>query len=266
MNSKAKAVMDAEWARLRAVPRPDGQLGVWDEALVQEWRDVRRQALQCGTKAHIGRIFGIVVEKNHELPEHDPKRKYKGRAVFGGDNVKDEAGSWALFQDLGSCPATMEAARAGDAYGCMPGHLVEQCDAEQAYTQAVLSGTTTWVRLPRDQWPESWNGMHDPVVPLKLALYGHPDSGGHWEQHCESKLKEAGYEPVPSWRSCFWIPAFGCSWWCTLTTSSCPAPPRTSKRVGPSSAAPSKRTNRTQWVISWVASTPCSKGLCPTRE
>ena len=86
----------------------------------------------------------------------------------------------------------------------MAGHTAEQCDAEQAYTQAVLSGTTTWVRLPRDQWPESWHSMHDPVVPLRLALYGHPDSGGHWEQHCESKLKEAGYEPVPSWRSCFW--------------------------------------------------------------
>ena len=135
-----------------------------------------------------------------------PRRKYKGRAVFAGDRVRDEAGQWAIFQELGSCPATMEAARAADAYGCLPGHAVEQSDAEQAYTQALLDGTDTWVRLPRDQWPEAWAGMDDPVCPLVLALYGHPDSGGHWEQHCEACLTAAGFEPIDPWRSCFWHP------------------------------------------------------------
>ena len=128
-------------------------------------------------------MFGIVVEKNHELPEDDPKRKYKGRAVFQGNHVKDEAGNWAIFADLGSSPATMEAAKAADAYGLLPGHAVEQSDAEQAYTQAWLTGTDTWVRLPKDQWPDSWANMRDPVVPLRLALYGNPDSGTDWERH-----------------------------------------------------------------------------------
>ena len=85
----------------------------------------------------------------------DSKRKYKGRAVFQGNHVKDEGGNWAIFADLGSSPATMEAAKAADAYGLLPGHAVEQSDAEQAYTQAWLTGTDTWVRLPRDQWPAS---------------------------------------------------------------------------------------------------------------
>ena len=58
------------------------------------------------------------------------KPVYKGRAVFQGNNVRD----WAIFQELGSCPATMEAARCVDAYGLLPGHAVEQSDAEQAYT------------------------------------------------------------------------------------------------------------------------------------
>ena len=71
----------------------------------------------------------------------DPRRKFKGRAVLGGDDVRDEVGCWALFQDLGSCPATMEAARAADAYGCMPGNAAQQCDAEPAYTQAMYAGT-----------------------------------------------------------------------------------------------------------------------------
>ena len=162
--------MDAEWNRLRQVARPDGSRGCWDESAVREWHDVKREAKRKGEKAHIGSLFGIIVEKNAELPVDDPRRKYKGRAVFAGDRVRDEAGQWTIFQDLGSCPATMEAARAADAYGCPPGHAVEQCDAEQAYTQALLDGTDMWVRLPRDQWPEAWAGMADPVCPLVLAL------------------------------------------------------------------------------------------------
>ena len=128
-NSKARDAMTAEWQRLRSVRRSDGKQGCWDEDGVREWQDVRREAKRDGVKNHIGSVFGIIVEKNAELPVDDPKRKYKGRAVFAGDNVRDEVGQWAIFQDLGSCPATMEAARTADAYGCLPGHAVQQCDA-----------------------------------------------------------------------------------------------------------------------------------------
>ena len=65
---------------------------------------MRRDAQKRNTKANVGLIFGIVVEKNHELPERDPNRKYKGHAVFQGTNVWDEEGNWAVFQELGSCP------------------------------------------------------------------------------------------------------------------------------------------------------------------
>eukprot|EP00969_Alexandrium_andersonii_P365855 15467158-Alexandrium_andersonii.AAC.1 len=53
-------------------------------------------------------------------------------------------------------------------------------DATQAYTQARLKGKVTWVRLPEHEWPPEWKkmGVQDPVVPLVLALYGHPDAGG----------------------------------------------------------------------------------------
>eukprot|EP00969_Alexandrium_andersonii_P004808 208159-Alexandrium_andersonii.AAC.1 len=78
-------------------------------------------------------------------------------------------------------------------------------DATQAYTQARLEGKTTWVRLPEHEWPEEWTrkGMHDPVVPLVLALYGHPDAWGYWERHCEEHLKAVGYVPVREWKSRF---------------------------------------------------------------
>ena len=207
-NEKAKTAMQDEWDRLRKVRRPDGTFGVWDESAVEEWSDVRKRFRALGKSVHVGLVFGIVVEKNHELDPKDKRRKYKGRAVFQGNNVRDAYGNWAIFADLGSSPATMEAARAADAYGLFPGHAIEQSDAEQAYTQAWLGGTPTYVRLPRDQWPEAWvkAGMTDPVCPLRLALYGHPDSGTEWEKHAHAHVTAQGFCPMDNWPSCYWHP------------------------------------------------------------
>ena len=61
------------------------------------------------------------------------------------ENVQDENWNAALFQELGSSPATMEAGKACDAFGLAPGHAVQQADAEQAYIQRKLGGDTpTW--------------------------------------------------------------------------------------------------------------------------
>ena len=50
--------------------------------------------------------------------------------------------------------------------------------------------------------------MKDPVAPLRLALYGHPDSGGIWEQHCTKELTKAGFVAVlpDIWPSVFHHP------------------------------------------------------------
>jgi hypothetical protein len=109
-----------------------------------------------------------------------------------------------MFAELSSALAAVQAGKAADAYGLQAGSSTEQSDAEQAYIQSKLGGDPTWVRLPRDRWPASWGGMRDPVCPLILALYGHPDSGGYWEKHCEKELRAVGFTPIPEWRSCFW--------------------------------------------------------------
>ena len=103
--------------------------------------------------------------------------------VFLGDRVKNQYGEAAMFQELSSAPAALEAAKFCDAYRMLDGHCVEQSDAEQAYCQAGLTGTPTWIRLPEHKWPDAWHklGYKDPVCPLRLALYGHPNSGGMWE-------------------------------------------------------------------------------------
>ncbi len=90
----------------------------------------------------------------------------------------------------------MDASRAADCYGCFPGHTVEIADVEQAYVQAELKGTPTWVSLPPDQAPERYRHMREPDFPLRRAFYGHPDSGTFWEQHCHDAAVREGFRPV----------------------------------------------------------------------
>ena len=59
----------------------------------------------------MGRLFGLCVEKGSELPEGDERRQLKYRVVFGGDNVIDQSWEAAVFQNLGSSPASMSAGK-----------------------------------------------------------------------------------------------------------------------------------------------------------
>ena len=106
--------MKEEWDRLK-------KMGTWDEIVVREWRDVAKEARQNDTEVHFGYLLGLCFEKGSELPDGHPDRKFKGRTVFQGDRVVNQNWEVALFQDLGSSPATLEAARSCDAYGCCPG-------------------------------------------------------------------------------------------------------------------------------------------------
>ena len=62
----------------------------WDVSSVREWSEVSNEAKVAKRKVRVGRIFPIVVEKNSELPQCHPERKFKWRIVFGGDQFKDD--------------------------------------------------------------------------------------------------------------------------------------------------------------------------------
>ena len=108
--------------------------------------------------------------------------------MFQGNQVKDQDWNAAMFQDLGSAPAAMAAIKVCDAFGLLKGHIIMQADVEAAYINARLTGPTTYVSLPKNRIPKRFEHMRDSVFVFELALYGHPDSGGHWEKFCEDIL------------------------------------------------------------------------------
>ena len=164
-NPKAKEAMLKEWKGLR-------DQEVFDFSMVREYDEVVAEAKKDKKEVHMARVHGICVEKNYQLPEGDPGRKFKGRGVLLGNQVKNQHWEAAFFQDLGNSPASFEASRWANFYGCLPGHAVKLADAIQAYIQAKLKGPLCWVELPTDAWPpeiQYWK-FRRPVVRLDKAL------------------------------------------------------------------------------------------------
>ena len=85
--------------------------------------------------------------------------------------MKDQSWDIALFNELASTTATLEASRTADIYSCFEGNDVQVRDVEQAYLQAEFDGEETWVALPPEAWPKHWKGKYKtPVVKLEKAL------------------------------------------------------------------------------------------------
>ena len=140
-HGKAKRAQDTEWSKL-------WDQKVWDSSTFKNYHQVMYEAKNASKYIHIGKLFGICVEKGSELPDGDERKKYKYRVVFQGTRVIDQNIDEAQFQDLGSAPATVEASRLCILKGLLPGNKIEQADAMQAYIQAELGGTETCVEIP----------------------------------------------------------------------------------------------------------------------
>ena len=106
-NDDARKAMRKEWLGQHAA-------GVYDFSVIREYDDVVREAKANKTEVHMARVHGICVEKNYQLPAGSPSRKFKGRGVLLGNQVKTQFWEAAFFQDLGNSPATFEASRWAD--------------------------------------------------------------------------------------------------------------------------------------------------------
>ena len=62
-----------------------------------------------------------------------------GRAVFEGDNIRDEEGYKAIFTEQGASSSQMASIKFLDIIAHFPGCKGEDADAEGAYTQMYLS-------------------------------------------------------------------------------------------------------------------------------
>ena len=101
----------------------------------------------------------------------------------------------------------MAAGKFLDAIAHFPGMSGSDSDAVGAYTQVVLDEmpehdhVETWITLPPSQRPKSWHNIEDPVVKLRLNLYGHPLAGLFWERFCDRMVKSEGFERVSGLRA-----------------------------------------------------------------
>jgi len=183
--------------------------GTWDLSSVRNKKDLINDARATGKKINYGDLMPICSIKHWESIE---RRKHKGRIVFRGDNVKDENNAFAVFQELSASPASIHSANSAMAYGIIPGHKITQADAIRAYVQSYLkTKCETWVSIPRELWPDEWydeNGVplyERPMCRLIKALYGHPESGGHWERHLEEAITAIGGEKIEGHQSSFYF-------------------------------------------------------------
>ena len=88
--------MEKERKKLEALPWPDGKgHGVWDYSKVRHKHQVAAEARRSGRSVHFGRICPLCYLKNAELSPEE--HIYKGRAVFLGDNVRDQDWNLAFF-------------------------------------------------------------------------------------------------------------------------------------------------------------------------
>ena len=123
---------------------------------------------------------------NFEGAEHE--WIYKGRVVFGGDNIKDGKGEWAIFYELGSVPTSMSACKVLLACSALNHHIeIPQSDCQRAYVQADLDGPPTFIELPQRM--------------VAKALYGHPRADDLWADRLGSILNAQGFELVDNWPS-----------------------------------------------------------------
>ena len=59
--------------------------------------------------------------------------------------------------------------------------------------------------MPPELRPPEWRNAKKPMCCLVKALYGHPESGAHWERHLEAAVTGSGGVPITGHPSSFWF-------------------------------------------------------------
>ena len=201
MRSDPKA-LQAIWEEGQGVRAKD----VWDDNSVMEKSERISQAQKDNKVIHIADVMPIASIKFWETPS---KRKYKGRLVFRGDQVKDSWGGPAQFGAMFSTPTNTQAINLAVFYGLLLGNELKAADCTRAFLQAMLlMKEETFVVLPQELWLPGWAGKYkQPTVRLRKALYGHPLASACWDLHLRQVLQgDLGLLPMEGHPSVYYCP------------------------------------------------------------
>ena len=92
-------------------------------------------------------------------------------------------------------------------YGASHGDKTTQSDVTRAYTQSLLkTKVPTWVELPRELTPKEHSHLERPCVRLVRALYGHPESGWHWDKRFKEIMSSMNGIHLDDFQSSYWFP------------------------------------------------------------
>ena len=177
--------------------------GTWNYDEVIPRNELLQQARESGRKIHVGQLMTIMSWKHAENPE---LKRLKARIVFRGDNVRDECGDYAIFQEIRVTPTSISGVNLNLLYGALSSHKTTQSDVVKAYVQSWLDTQhPTYVELPAELVPKEFAHLRRPCVRLFKSLYGHPESGGHWHRRFSQVAAELGGKESSTFPSSFWF-------------------------------------------------------------
>ena len=203
----AQKALDVEWQKLI-------DKGVWDANKVKECKQIVSDAQKKGEKIHIGRIFEICSIKGDELPEGHPQRKYKGRTCYPSRETMCSMRIATTLSSLRCHPPLLPWKL--QRYWMPSVHSPVLLKSKLMHARHILKPSLQVCRRISD-YQEIGGPMaqavaeqlyRDALVPMLLALYGHPDSGGIWERYFEENIAKNGWRPVLKeiWRTVFYHP------------------------------------------------------------
>ena len=174
--------------------------GLWDQEVfdfstTREYDDVVSGAEKKGEKVHMARVC-MYSFMRRTISSKKMIRRGNSKGGVSYSAIKSRTRTWKQHcsRTWVFSPATFDASRWA---------------AIQAYIQAKLSGVPCWVELPDDAWHPSANKhkFRRPVCRLVKALYGHPDAGTMWEQHCHTAVQKVGFKRLgEEWTSLYFHP------------------------------------------------------------
>ena len=137
-------------------------------------------------------------------------RKLTARIVFRGDQIRDGEGNLAVLLDSKVCPAGMSAINGNLAFGAIKGNKTTRSDVVRAYLQSFLdTKVPTSVELPVELVLEHLRHIVRPCVRLWRSLYGHPESGYHWNERFKSVMTQMNGVHLDDFPSNYWLPLYG---------------------------------------------------------